>query len=146
MQQSIEALYREMMESGGSLEESLSGPVRGIAYPGGSFEDDGEEFLTSKELLQEKKKMEEILGGKRPGRGPRGGEPGIEEVMHFKRYTKRREHKYTESEKQQIRESCMATIVHDYAEHDIYHQSDEERAEHDVLSSIRMKQIGRAHV
>lgn len=139
MQQSIEALYREMMESGGSLEESLSGPVRGIAYPGGSFEDDGEEFLTSKELLQEKKKMEEILGGKRPGRGPRGGEPGIEEEMHFKRYTKRREHKYTESEKQQIRESCMATIVHDYAEHDIYHQSDEERAEHDVLSSIRMK-------
>lgn len=139
MQQSIEALYREMMESGGSLEESLSSPARGMAYPSGSFEDDGEEFLTSKELLQEKKRMEEILGGKRPGRGPRGGEPGIEEEMHFKRYTKRREHKYTESEKQQIRESCMATIVHDYAEHDIYHQSDEERAEHDVLSSIRMK-------
>lgn len=139
MQQSIEALYREMMESGGSLEESLSSPARGMAYPGGSFEDDGEEFLTSKELLQEKKRMEEILGGKRPGRGPRGGEPGIEEEMHFKRYTKRREHKYTESEKQQIRESCMATIVHDYAEHDIYHQSDEERTEHDVLSSIRMK-------
>lgn len=104
------------------------------------IDDEEEEFMTSKEIVEQKKRLESQFGVSRPGQGNRGGDPTkIEEEVHFKRYTTRREHKYTEAEMQQIRDSCMSTIVHDYGERDIYHMSDEERAENDMLAELRPK-------
>lgn len=68
-------------------------------------------------------------------------DPEMQEI-HFHRFNARREHKYTDQEMEQIRESCKGTIVHDYSEHDIFHQTDEEREANDMLSSIRMKLQG----
>ena len=65
-----------------------------------------------------------------------------EEEVHFHRYTTRRQHKYTEKEMEAIRESCKASIVHDYAASDMFHMSDEERAANDLLAEIRMKLHG----
>lgn len=136
LEKSIDDIYRELMGNGGisSIYSSSTTP-----YDHGINEDDGEDFVTSKEIVKEQKLLEEQFGKKRPGSGSRGGDGKIEEEAHFKRFTTRREHKYTESEKQAIRESCVATIVHDYSEHDIYHQSDEDRAANDALIEIRGK-------
>ena len=70
------------------------------------------------------------------------GPADIQEEVHFHRYTTRRQHKYTEKELERIRESCKATIVHDYSENDMFHQSDEERAANDLLAEIRVKLHG----
>lgn len=63
-------------------------------------------------------------------------ESEAEERLHFRRYSKRRIHKYTEKEMEEIRQSCLSTIVNDYAEKDIYHISDEERNERNMLHEI----------
>ncbi|MCM1439693.1 MAG: hypothetical protein NC131_10930 [Roseburia sp.] len=96
--------------------------------------DDMEELITSEDINKEKRKEE--TPGQEPG-ATMSSE--IEEVVHFKKYTQRREHKYTESEMKAIRESCEATIVHDYSASDMYHQSDEERRQNDMLADIRIK-------
>ena len=59
------------------------------------------------------------------------------EVFHM--YHTPRVHKYTEHEMAEIEASCESTIVHDYADGDKYHMSNEEVAEYDALNTIRMK-------
>lgn len=102
------------------------------------FQDDDEEedFVTSKEIVKMHKKgdinnetLDTIIGGPIE----------IEEDVHFKRYTKRREHKYTQKELDAFREECKTTLVHDYSEFDRYHISDEERAKNDSLAELSAK-------
>ena len=96
--------------------------------------DDGEEFFTGKELVKQEKSEETF--------GKSVLDPNVEieeEIGHFKIYNKRRVHKYTETEMKKIRESCECTIVHDFGEKDIYHLSDEERAENDMLAELSVK-------
>lgn len=102
-------------------------------------DEESEDFLTSKEIV----KMQQDQGKAEDGvvQLPKGPVE-IEEDVHFKRYSKRREHRYTESELEAIRESCESTIVHDYSEYDNYHLSDEERARNDSLNELRMKLNG----
>ena len=99
-------------------------------------DEDGEDFITSKEIVKAHKDgtisdddLKKIAGGP----------VEIEEDVHFVRYTKRREHKYTEEELATIRNGCKNTIVHDYSISDRYHISDEERAKNDSLAELSMK-------
>lgn len=101
------------------------------------FDDDEEEdFVTSKEIVKMHKDGEltdENLGA------IVSGPIEIEEDVHFKRYSKRREHKYTEKEMAEIEAGCENTLVHDYSEYDRYHISDEERAKNDSLAELSAK-------
>lgn len=131
MGKTVEEMYMELINQPFLLEDDssiLTGT--GMQYGG---EDDSEEFLTSKEIIKTKEDLEERCGVIPQGDGT------IEEDVYFKRYSKRREHKYTETEMEQIRKSCELTIVHDYGENDIYHLSDEEREANDMLSELSMK-------
>lgn len=127
MGKSIEEMYQDLL-----LEDNSD---KGFRSSGSSYDldDDGEDFITSKELVKAQQELEERFGVT-----PRGT-VDIEEELHFKSYSKRREHKYTETELEQIRKSCEMSIVHDYGENDIFHMTDEERAEVDMLSEISMK-------
>lgn len=135
MKDSIEEMYQQMIESN-ALADTIVGGTHARQFD----DSDGEDFFTSKEIVQQQEALEKRYGASPTS--PRGGTGGvIEEEAHFKRYTQKREHKYTEKEKQEIRESCVATIVHDYGEFDIYHLSDEERAKNDMLAEIRLKLV-----
>lgn len=129
MSKTIEDMYRELIEDAAAEEQ------RRLGSDISRYEstDDSEEFLTSKEIIHTKEKLEDRLGIIPQGDGT------IEEDVHFKRYSKPRQHKYTEKEMTQIRESCVGSIVHDYGESDIYHLSDEERAANDMLNELGMK-------
>ena len=128
----IERMYQELINDSNEYNSQLpsyNGPSSQYDDP-----DDMEMFITSKEIS----KAKEVLGAdNEPTRG--GGDGRIEESVHFKRYTKRREHKYTEEEMKNIKESCKTTIVHDYGEYDIYHMSDEDRKKNDMLAELSMK-------
>lgn len=87
-----------------------------------------ETFVSTKELVEEN-------NGK-PIRYNHEEEP---EVLHFKKYSQRRQHKYTQQEMDAMRKSCENTIVHDYGHFDWYHVSDEERAKNDELAEISLK-------
>ena len=63
----------------------------------------------------------------------------IDEMVHFKRYSVRRERNYTEKEMTEIKSKCQNTIVNDYGANDFYHTSDEERQKNDNLAEIAMK-------
>lgn len=63
----------------------------------------------------------------------------IEENLHFKRYAKKRVHKYTPEEMAQIEKEAQNTIVNDYGSNDFYHISDEERKKNDLLAEISLK-------
>jgi len=129
--------YQEMMESSGF--DPDTGEYTGAKYHRRTFEEDDEDaetFVTSKEIA----KMQEEENPSSSGIARRPDE--FEEYLHFKRYTEVREHKYTEAELEQIRESCRYCLVHDYSEQDIYHISDEERAKLDSLNEIATKLSG----
>lgn len=128
MEKSIEEMYLDLMNQPRSSNDNTGSG--GFMYSDG---DDSEEFLTSKEIIHKKEALEEKFGVAPTVAGV------IEEDVHYKRYSKRREHKYTESELIQIKESCVGSIVHDYGENDIYHMSDEERSSIDMLNDIGMK-------
>lgn len=130
MSKSIEEMYQALIEQTSFGEE-----------PESSFydDDDCEDFLTSKEIVKTKNDLEERFG---VDTSQNLGDSKIEEEAYFKRYTKRREHKYTEKELEEIRKSCKLTIVHDYGISDRYHQSDEERASNDMLSDLSIKLQG----
>lgn len=138
-------MYEELLAQQTEYENNRTGaPISSSNlnryFGGGVSDDDCEEFMTSAEIVKNKearKAVEEKLG---IIASPDDGM--IEESIHFKRYTKRREHKYTEKEIVEIRNSCHKTIVHDYGEFDIYHISDEQRAKNDQLAEISMK-LGR---
>lgn len=96
-------------------------------------DDDGETFITSEEIVKAQK-AKDVPDSIIPARPEE-----FEEHLHFKRYSQAREHKYTEKEMEQIRESCRCCLVHDYSEQDIYHISDEERAQIDSLNEMAVK-------
>ena len=102
-----------------------------------AFDDeDGESFITSKDIVKKKLKME------KKGRPVPADSGEIEESVIYRRQSRRREHKYTEKELRDIEEGCVMTIVHDYGEFDWYHLSDEERTDKDMLSEISLKLAG----
>lgn len=122
-------IYQGLLDQESSFFSSLE---FGDEYAGA---DEGEDFLTSKEIVKLKEHPETNPGIVLPD-----GPVEIEETFqHFKRYSTRREHKYTEKEMNEIRESCIHTIVHDFSEFDEYHMSDEERARHDSLQELGIK-------
>lgn len=130
----IEDMYKDLLDQEGQVD--LSDKITGRPVFGTSVfdeDDDSEDFLTSADIVKLKEKEEEKFG---PINNPN---PEIEEEVDFKRYNKRHQHKYTESEMKAIRESCVETIVHDYGENDIFHMSDEQRAENDMLAELSMK-------
>lgn len=132
----IEDIYRD------ALNDGLLGDGNPADFtPPGliKMDDDTEDFFTSADIVKQEAIKNATIGASDRPRG-RGGIGGvIEEEVHFKRYNQRREHKWTESEKKAFRESCEATIVHDYGERDTFHMSDEERRQNDVLADIRLK-------
>ena len=133
MGKNIFDMYNELI--GASLfDDSYTPPSYDQLSSVYSSDDDEEDFITSKEIVHMKEKRETEGGIELPT-----GPIEIEEDVHFKRYTKRHEHKYTEKELEDIRASCESSIVHDFGEFDIYHLSDEERAENDSLSELGMK-------
>ena len=100
-------------------------------------DDDCETVFTSKELYQMKQAAEKTDDDKKLPPVTTGSI--IEESVHFKSYAKKRVHKYTEKEMNEIREGCKDVIVHDYTERDIYHVSDEERFKDDSLKELRVQ-------
>lgn len=130
---SIEEMYQELIEQVG-----LGGDLNGSNEFVYNDYDDGEDFVTSKEIVKQKQELEERYGID-TDRRPSNGNGIIEEEIHFKRYTKKREHKYTERELDEIKKSCECTIVHDYGTNDKYHQTDEERANNDMLAELGIK-------
>lgn len=138
MSKSIEDMYKELCLDRPGLGDGNS--LSGLNYTNSSYsaDDDSEEFMTSKEIVKTKEQLEERYGVLPPSTG----DGVIEEDVHYKRYSKRREHRYTESELAEIRSSCIASIVHDYSENDVYHISDEERSANDILDEIGMKLSG----
>ena len=103
------------------------------------FDEDSEDVFTSKELV--KMKNPPVSPDKKIV-APSGIPEGIEEECHFKTYSKRRQHKYTESEMEKIRAECQTVIVHDYSQYDSYHLSDEERYRNDSLREIAPQLAG----
>ena len=119
-----------------NMESLINDAMLGRSYQHQNYDvEDDEDFVTSKEIA----KMEEVRRRENDGLTPARGPVEIEEMMQFKRYSKVREHKYTESEMNAIIESCRNTIVHDYGQNDYYHLTDEERARIDSLNEIRVK-------
>ena len=129
--------FADLLQEGGI--DSTTGMYTGRQYTSptmGRFledDDDAETFITSKEITQAQKvkNVPDSMVAARPEE--------FEEHLHFKRYSQEREHKYTEKEMEQIRESCKCCLVHDYSEQDIYHISDEEKAQIDSLNEIAIK-------
>lgn len=115
-------MYEELMEK-----ESIDSVFNQSKF---QDPDDAEVFISTKELVEEK----ETKGI--PSNYKHKEEP---ETLHFKKYTKRRQHKYTPQEMENMRRSCENTIVHDYGVFDWYHISDEERAKNDELAEINLK-------
>lgn len=136
MAKDIKDVYRSMLSGGTFDDDAIFHPDLGVLRSRTMESDeDMEIFDTSEEIAKEEEAKREA--------GESGNPYDIEEhVTHYKRYTKRREHKYTESEMEEIRQSCVETIVHDYAERDEYHISDEERLENDSLKEIAVKLAG----
>lgn len=135
----IEKMYQELLQAEANSYNEGSG-VNGLYDYQYDSSDDIEVIGTSAETAKEQEKIEKALGDKY--NYDKYNESPIEERLHFKRYSVKREHKYTETEMKKIREECEAVIVHDYGENDIYHMSDEERQENDMLAEISMKLRG----
>ena len=121
--------------------EDFNNMMNEFKFGSGSFgrhmdDDDGEDFLTSKEIVKLKEnpnlKEEDLPDSLK-------GPVDIEESVHFQRFTTKHEHKYTQKEMDEIIESCKTTLVHDYGEFDRYHISDEERARNDSLAELATK-------
>ena len=93
-----------------------------------NYDEDAEVFVAEE---KPKSKQGSDVGGIR--------DPDDDEYLHFKRYTTPHRHKYTEKEMDQIRESCIGSIVHDYSERDFYHLSNDDRVKNDSLSEISLK-------
>lgn len=128
MRKSMEEIYQDIVANATKF-------ATGDPLPTRDFDDEAEELMTSADINKQKRAPQNI-----PGRAPdETMATEIEEVVHFRRYTTRREHKYTEKEMEEIRSSCDGTIVHDYGLNDIYHQSDGERRENDMLADVRLK-------
>lgn len=128
MSQDITKLYEELILKQSAFEDALD---YGNEF---SYGDETEDFFTSKELVKNKELLEAQFGKNAPV-----GNVEIEEDVHFKRYTVKREHKYTQTEMERMRKECECSIVHDYGDYDIYHISDEERQRNDLLSDIGSK-------
>ena len=105
-----------------------------------SYDDEEEEtFIDSKEIVKMKHPPEKINGAIKLD--PIDDEKDMEEVFHYKRYSKVREHHYTEQELESIKESCKLTLVNDFSLNDEYHLSDEERLKNDNLKELSLKLV-----
>lgn len=136
MKDSIESMYKELMDLEDSTSRNAFDDLNDLfsSSPSSNYDPtEMETFLTSKEIIKTKEKLEKDFGITVPD------ESQIEERAHYHRYTKKRIHKYTEKEMEKIKESCKTTIVHDYSEKDFYHMTDEQRAEIDLLSEMGFK-------
>lgn len=133
MDMSIEEMFKDLLtlDDVGSYLRSEGG--KNYDY------DDEEDIITSKEEVKLKKETEERFGLRPDSRSE------IDETIEFKRYTKKRVHKYTETEMKEIRESNKRTFVNDYGHGDIYHISDEDRLKNDMLAEFRVKLGGIKH-
>lgn len=125
--------YQDLLDQ---EEESISRNMFGFNRHAND-DDEIDTLFGSEDIAKLQDKLPDVGDVKAP-KGP----ADIQEEVHFHRYTTRRKHKYTEKELEQIRESCKGTIVHDYSEHDMFHQTDEERAANDLLAEIRVKLHG----
>lgn len=133
MDKSIAQMYEEMINSSGIGNDEFDDDLGMFGDSSSSllldYSDEVEEFITSKEVVEKKKELAEHFG-------TAVEDAPIEEEIHFKIYSKKHVHKYTDKEMEEIRKSCETTIVHDFSEHDFFHMSDEERAENDMLSEM----------
>lgn len=132
MSKTLDDMFRDMLENPG-----VFGGYSSTSADRFYNDEESEDFITSEDMVKMKENNDPNADLYLP-KGP----IEIEESLHFKRYSKRREHKYTETEMEEIRKSCEATIVHDYSENDRYHQSDEERARDDSLNEMTVKLSG----
>ena len=91
-----------------------------------SHDDETVDVLTSEELVKlQPNQDDEIVD--------------IEPSEIYRPKKKRRIHKYTEKEMEEIRKGCETTIVHDYGPRDRYHYTDEQLKEQDVFYDIRSR-------
>lgn len=128
----IEDMYQELLNQSSIYDPDLQDILGVGGIQGLEDDEDIESFSTSEDIAKKQKSVKKNFDT-----SPKNVE--IEEDVHFKLYSKRRKHKYTEKEMQQIRESCTETIVHDYGEFDIYHMSDEDRLQNDMLAEVSVK-------
>ena len=91
-----------------------------------SHDDETVDVLTSEELVKlQPNQDDEIVD--------------IEPSEIYRPKKKRRIHKYTEKEMEEIRKGCETTIVHDHGPRDRYHYTDEQLKEQDVFYDIRSR-------
>lgn len=107
-------------------------------------DEDVEMFMTSEDVVKERRKQEEIA--ERDGRPPRSLPPGeVEESTYFKRFMSQSDDlnslakRFTAEELAGFREGCARVIVHDFAEKDFYHLTDDERSRNDQLARLSMR-------
>ena len=121
-------MNKEFEEQFGKLYERLSAKE--------VEDDDEEDFISSEEIV----KMKHLPDLSKDG--PildTVNDSEMEEVFHYKRYNQGKQHVYTEQELEQIKASCMNTLVHDYSSQDEYHLTDEERLKNDNLKELEIK-------
>lgn len=145
MREDLYNSYMDMVEGAKPYEPDLD-DLSDIL--GEDYNEEGD-TLTSEieiDMLNRKKKEKKLVKGKDGEFRIYPDKPSVieDELVHFKRFNKKRVHKYTEKEMEEIREGCRSTIVHDYGDNDIYHMSDEERRQGDILADLRLK-IGTLH-
>lgn len=99
--------------------------------------DDEEEegFISSEEIIKMKHPPKKINGALNIDTI----DQDIEETFHYKRYSTGKKHVYTEKELEEIKDSCLRTLVHDYSSEDEYHLTDEERQKNDNLKELSAK-------
>ena len=121
-------MNKEFEEQFGKLYERLSAKE--------VEDDDEEDFISSEEIV----KMKHLPDLSKDG--PildTVNDSEMEEVFHYKRYNQGKQHVYTEQELEQIKASCINTLVHDYSSQDEYHLTDEERLKNDNLKELEIK-------
>lgn len=121
MKVDVDSLYEEMIRE----------KARSMQNNSNFSEDDIEGFVTSEDYFKDDTQENR-------GSGNRLSKEDDESFV-YKRYTTRREYKYTEQEMEAIRNGCLVTFVHDYVQDDFYHVSDEDRSKYDALAEISMK-------
>jgi len=98
--------------------------------------DEEEGFISSEDIVKMKHPPERVDGEIIT---ERVDDKEMEEVFHYHRYNVGKEHVYTEQELEEIKKSCMNTLVHDYSMNDEYHLTDEERMKNDNLKELSVK-------
>ena len=130
-------MYLDLIQSSSEQNLNFSRPKSLYDNDRRIFEPDEEieTFFTEEEMYNEKNGIKDNKDEIKFN--PVTGE--IEETVYFHRRKKVTVKKYTEKELSNMREECKYTLIHDFAENDIYHVSDEERLKNDELAEIAIK-------